>query len=152
MIKQYLNQKVFDDKESTNVGTERGRNGPMEQMCATRNPEVNQTSMPPVQDGVFYHIGAAIVEEYSKSSVWNARSDKQKLSEFQKPDLELELQNVEQNELAKDMVLGANLSVNEKLTLRQLLDRYPNILTDVPGKTHLAEHEIRTTTKGPIRS
>lgn len=55
------------------------------------------------------------------------------------------------NETASDVQINKNLSQEEISKLREVLEEYSNILTDIPGKTNLGEHEIKLIDQTPVR-
>ncbi|XP_062590636.1 uncharacterized protein LOC134252230 [Saccostrea cucullata] len=66
-------------------------------------------------------------------------------------DEEAEFVHVQSRESYKDVDVNPDLNREERQTLMDLLYRYSDVLTDVPGHTHVLEHEIRTTTDKPVR-
>lgn len=145
MIKKNLDQNKALNKENP-VERKTDQN---EKEEVKGDAAVDQTS---AQEGVFCHIGAAIIEEEAETDQQNEKENNHSISEFQKLDVKVDLPNFEQKEFAKDVVSGENLTADENHTLLKLLDNYPDVLSDVPGKTNLAEHQIRTTIPEPIRS
>ena len=64
----------------------------------------------------------------------------------------LELFNSQQTETYKDVRVNPNLNAEQKKQIIELLREYGNIFSDVPGRTELAEHEIKLTSDKPVRS
>ena len=64
---------------------------------------------------------------------------------------ELETLNSLQKETVKDVKISQDLSEEQKLDVRTLLNEYQDIFTDVPNITPLEEHRIQLTTAEPIR-
>src|SRR6218665_1062487 len=64
----------------------------------------------------------------------------------------LELFNSQQTETYKDVRVNPNLNAEQKKQINELLREYGDIFSDVPGRTELAEHEIKLTSDRPVRS
>src|SRR6218665_3875694 len=64
----------------------------------------------------------------------------------------LELFNGKQKETHKDVLINPELSERKRKQVVGLLEEYSDIFSDVPGKTNLAEHEIKLTSDKPVRS
>ena len=56
-----------------------------------------------------------------------------------------------QTESTSDVHLAERLSEEQRSELRQMLDSFSDVLTDIPGKTTLVQHRIETTTSQPVR-
>ena len=54
----------------------------------------------------------------------------------------LPLYNFNQKETAKDVVINPELSAAEQSEIREILDEYSEIFSDVPRVTHLMEHKV----------
>src|SRR3984885_5176657 len=72
--------------------------------------------------------------------------------EIDKDEELLELYNGVQKESYKDVKINPDLNSKQKGELVRLLERYKDIFSDVPGRTDLAEHEIKLTANTPVRS
>ena len=44
------------------------------------------------------------------------------------------------------------MTSGQEKQVRELLQDYSNVLTDLPGKTNLVEHDIKLTSEVPVRS
>lgn len=64
---------------------------------------------------------------------------------------ETDFLEVQSRETHVDVDVNPELSRDEKQKMKELLYRYSDVLSDVPGHTHVLEHEIRTTTDRPVR-
>ena len=58
---------------------------------------------------------------------------------------------VKSKESWKDVVIAPDLSTQQQGELRELLKCYQDVLTDIPGRTKLAEFELELTEKTPFR-
>ncbi|XP_033728194.1 uncharacterized protein LOC117317492 [Pecten maximus] len=54
-------------------------------------------------------------------------------------------------ESVDDVKVSDQLDQTQRRQIRDILSNYSDVLTDVPGKTTLVEHEIRLTTDDPVR-
>lgn len=52
----------------------------------------------------------------------------------------------------KDVDVNSELTEAEQREVRQLLEEFEDVLSDVPGLTNVLEHEIKTVTETPIRT
>lgn len=75
-----------------------------------------------------------------------------KTPQQRKDDHTVLLLNRHQTEFAKYVILRDTLSFTEKDRVFKLLDKYSDVLTDVPGSTNLGEHHIHTTTNERIKA
>ena len=48
-------------------------------------------------------------------------------------------------------LLGKDLSLVQRLTLKEMLTQYSEVIQDTPGKTIWIEHTIMTTNSSPVR-
>ena len=64
----------------------------------------------------------------------------------------LDLFNSQRKETYKDVKVSPNLSAEKKKQINELLWEFKDIFSDVPGRTDLAEHEIKLTSDRPVRS
>ena len=64
----------------------------------------------------------------------------------------LELGPATSRETAEDVVLGEQLSEEQRSQIEELVDRYEHVFTDVPGNSTLAEHHLDLTSEEPVRS
>jgi hypothetical protein len=62
----------------------------------------------------------------------------------------LESYHKDQTETWKDVKINPELSAENKQKLRELLEEYQDIFSDVPTKTHLITHEIKLNTDEPV--
>ena len=80
----------------------------------------------------------AIIETENDSSMENSERD--------------QLTNLHSHESKQDVCIGKELTENECVKIRQLIGKYSNILSHVPGTTNLAEHCINSTSVEPVIS
>ena len=59
---------------------------------------------------------------------------------------------LEASESYKDIVVCDKLSEQERKSVDELLAEYTDVLTDLPGRTDIVQHEINLTTEDPIRN
>ena len=59
-----------------------------------------------------------------------------------------DLQGYHQREGVRDMKLGDE---DQRRVLKELVQRYPDVFTDMPGETDVIQHKIRLTDDTPIR-
>ncbi|XP_060070207.1 uncharacterized protein LOC132550192 [Ylistrum balloti] len=57
----------------------------------------------------------------------------------------------ERKETVGDVVINSDLPSNQEVDVKRLLEDFEDILTDVPGRTSVVEHDILTTTKDPVK-
>ena len=55
-------------------------------------------------------------------------------------------------ESVNDVQISEDLNLESKQQVKQLVGEFPDVFTDVPGTTHLVEHEIIVTSAQPVRS
>ncbi|XP_033739239.1 uncharacterized protein LOC117326590 [Pecten maximus] len=55
-------------------------------------------------------------------------------------------------ETVNDVQVSDLLTTKQKEDVSALLDEFADVLSDVPGRTHISAHEIRTTTDEPVRA
>ena len=72
-------------------------------------------------------------------------------NEFEDQGPELETLNSLQKETVKDVKVSQDLSEQQQVDVRALLEEYKDIFTDVPSITNLGEHGIQLTTTEPIK-
>ena len=52
----------------------------------------------------------------------------------------------------RDVSISDELTEEQRKKVRELLAKYPDVLTSIPGKTKLLEHDIKLSTAKPVRS
>ena len=52
----------------------------------------------------------------------------------------------------RDVSISDELTDEQKKEVKELLAKYPDVLTSIPGKTELLEHDIKLSTAEPVRS
>ena len=62
-----------------------------------------------------------------------------------------DLERYHQREGVRDMKLGDELPEDQGRVLKDLVRRYPDVFTDMPGETNVIQHQIRLTDDTPIR-
>ena len=55
-------------------------------------------------------------------------------------------------ETYQDVSISDELTDKQRKEVRELLAKYPDVLTSIPGKTELLEHDIKLSTAEPVRS
>jgi hypothetical protein len=96
-------------------------------------------------------------EDESLTSTWkrSEEQDNNQLSaaivEPEKTERVLELYATIQTESYKDVVIGEDLTVEQREQVQELVIEFKDIFTDVPKVTNLGEHSIQLSTDEPIR-
>ena len=62
-----------------------------------------------------------------------------------------DLEGYRQREGVRDVKLGDDLPEDQRRVLKDLVRRYPDVFTDMPGETDVIQHQIRLTDDTPIR-
>ena len=62
-----------------------------------------------------------------------------------------DLEGYRQGEGVRDVKLGDELPEDQRRVLKDLVRRYPDVFTDMPGETDVIQHQIRLTDDTPIR-
>ena len=62
-----------------------------------------------------------------------------------------DLEGYRQREGVRDVKLGDELPEDQRRVLKDLVRRYPDVFTDMPGETDVIQHQIRLTDDTPIR-
>ena len=62
-----------------------------------------------------------------------------------------DLEGYRQREGVRDVKLGDELPEDQRSVLKDLVRRYPDVFTDMPGETDVIQHQIRLTDDTPIR-
>ena len=65
---------------------------------------------------------------------------------------EVEFPPIEPNEGACDVNISKRCNEGEVRKVKQMLEEFSDVLTDLPGRTNLIEYEMKLTTTDPIRS
>ncbi|KAJ8050432.1 hypothetical protein HOLleu_03637 [Holothuria leucospilota] len=89
------------------------------------------------------------VVSVSVSSDVLSNSDEGYKTQFDNDDV-LVLPGIKPTETITDVVTNPNLSDTQTLELNQTLRQYQDILTDLPGRTTLGQHEIQLTSDDPV--
>ena len=55
-------------------------------------------------------------------------------------------------ETYRDVSISDERTDEQRKEVRELLAKYPDVLTSIPGKTELLEHDIKLSTAEPVRS
>lgn len=67
-------------------------------------------------------------------------------------DENLSFLQLQQQETFRDVQLSEEMTEQQKSQVTDLLEAYRGALTDVPGKTHLVQCRLRTTTEAPVQA
>ena len=67
------------------------------------------------------------------------------------PPLSIDTSELQQTEGTGDVNLFGGLEAAQQEQLREVLKEFSDFFTDVPGQTHLIEHDIQLTSTDPIR-
>ena len=62
-----------------------------------------------------------------------------------------DLEGYRQREGVRDVKLGDELPEDQRRVLKDLVRRYPDVFTDMPGETDVIQHQIKLTNDTPIR-
>ena len=62
-----------------------------------------------------------------------------------------DLEGYSQREGVQDVKLGQDLSEDQRHMLKDLIQRYPDVFTDMPGETGVIQHRVKLTDDTPIR-
>ncbi|XP_071476579.1 uncharacterized protein [Diadema antillarum] len=57
----------------------------------------------------------------------------------------------EANETVEDVKFGPDVEAKQQGQIKRLMGAYRDVMTDLPGKTHLGSHSIRLTSDDPVR-
>ncbi len=125
MLKKYIERETAEDINGHEKESEGDGNG--------NDKDVGDSIL---------HLTAASITKTSASGTNGAIDDE----EF------LELGPTTPKETAADVVLGEQLSEEQRVRLEDLIDRYEHIFTDLPGDSNLTEHQIELTSEEPVRS
>ena len=55
-------------------------------------------------------------------------------------------------ETYRDVSISVELTDEQRKEVKKILAKYPDVLTSIPGKTELLEHDIKLSTAEPVRS
>ena len=66
--------------------------------------------------------------------------------------LDISLPRLQPTETVEDVQINPELSPEKKEQLRSLVREFSDVLTDLPGRTSITEHEIKLMTDEPVRS
>ena len=61
-----------------------------------------------------------------------------------------DLEGYHQKEGVRDVKLGEDLSEDQRRMLKDLIRRYPDVFTDMPGETDVIQHRVKLTDDTPI--
>lgn len=89
------------------------------------------------------------VEEFTMSTIVTVVND---CENGEEEDELLVLYNGEKKGTYHDVIINPSLDDEKKKELLQLLKEYGDIFSDIPGRTNLAEHEIKLTSNIPVKS
>ena len=95
-------------------------------------------------------VGAVMTLDAASAGIINPEIGEES-EEYQDGLLEL-YQGKQQTETTRDVILGAGLENNQQLQLMELLDKFGDIFSDLPGNATGMEHSIQLTTDVPVKS
>ena len=72
-------------------------------------------------------------------------------TQWEKHPIKIEMPNFVQKESVEDIVIGNQISTDQRGELMELLKEFNDVLTDVPGRTSWIEHSINVVSQDPIR-
>ncbi|XP_033758666.1 uncharacterized protein LOC117340982 [Pecten maximus] len=93
--------------------------------------------------GVFECASIAVIEETYEDSR-DGRMDRNEENPLLLP-------NVDSTETVSDVHISDDLARDQRTQILELLEQHKDVLTDLPGRTSLATHDIVTTTSVPVR-
>lgn len=93
----------------------------------------------PEDKGVLAKVGLAVVETD------NQESDIEHISD------NMIIPLLQQTETIDDVKVSDELTADQQKQVRSILEKYEDVFTDIPGRTHLIEHDIQLTSTEPIR-
>lgn len=95
-------------------------------------------------------IGAVMTLDAASAGIINPEIGEE-TEEYQDGLLEL-YQGKQQTETSQDVSLGGGLESNQQLQLMELLNKFGDIFSDLPGNATGMEHSIQLTTDEPVKS
>lgn len=107
--------------------------------------------------GAIESVCVAVIEETDGNLPGSEVSEDTSLEpnspdEYCRRQMKVELPSLEAKETIADVNINPELTEKQRGELLQLLQQYPDVLTDIPGDTNLAEHDIKLTSTEPVRS
>ena len=63
----------------------------------------------------------------------------------------LPLYNLKQKETVKDVIINPDLNTEQQAEIREILNEYQDIFSDVPKVTNLIEHKVQLTETEPVK-
>jgi len=63
----------------------------------------------------------------------------------------LPLYNLKQKEIVKDVIINPELNTEQQAEIREILNEYQDIFSDVPKVTNLIEHKVQLTGTEPVK-
>lgn len=103
----------------------------------------DSVTMVTCQTGVFACAGISVIQETYEDSV-DGQLDRYDANPLLLP-------HYESTESVDDVHISSEIGTEKQCEVMTLLNKYRNVMTDLPGRTTLATHEIRVVTEEPVR-
>ena len=136
LLRRYLERE--DDKADENV-----KDNLEEGIVASF---VEQVCVPVVEESEYQNI-----EELSKADMTEPEYEPDSYIKGQ-AELVIELPRLEPKETVDDIKINPELNKTQKEQIQALVSEYSDVLTDLPGKTTIIEHEIKLVSDNTVRS
>lgn len=136
LLRRYLERE--DDKADENV-----KDNLEEGIVASF---VEQVCVSVVEESEYQNI-----EELSKADMTEPEYEPDSYIKGQ-AELVIELPRLEPKETVDDIKINPELNKTQKEQIQALVSEYSDVLTDLPGKTTIIEHEIKLVSDNPVRS
>lgn len=84
--------------------------------------------------------------------ITQSRDDTDDLHVEGKDEFTIEIPRLEAKETIDDVQINPELDQKQQKELKQLVSKFSDVLTDLPGRTNITEHEIKLVSDDPVRS
>lgn len=129
-----------------------------EQNMVSKNGNGNQ-SLEVDRIGMLEVVCVAVVEDENRdqNEVLEAGDDGETYTGYRYPwvsetQVDIELPRLQAKETIDDIHINPELSASKQKELRNLVQEFSDVFTDIPGHTNLIEHEIKLTSDIPVHS
>ncbi|VDH94045.1 Hypothetical predicted protein [Mytilus galloprovincialis] len=85
-----------------------------------------------------------------QSRIYNRKSRSRKIKDNYESEL-IETPVAVAKETLRDVHINEALKANETVKVQCLLDKFSHVLTDIPGRTNVLQHDIKLTSDDPVR-